>query len=223
MKNKLKIGFNDVLLLLIGLVPIIIALLQYSNLPAQMATHFDLSGKVNGFMHKKVALSVMSIITLSFPILFKITRNIDPKRANYLKFESTFEFLRFCITILLSYLFLLTIYYNLGYYSGFRNWGIPVVGIFFILLGNVLTRIRFNYTLGIRTPWTLSNEEVWRRTHRFSGPVFMVAGLLMMFSIAFKNPFWVLLAAFIIIVLLPTGYSYLISRHIHRPSNPKEV
>jgi uncharacterized membrane protein len=219
-KNKLNIGLRDVVLLLIGLIPILVAILHFSKLPTQLITHIEFSGGINRLLQKKVALTIMSIITLSFPIIFKTTLNSDPKRDNTLKFESIYELMRICIAILLSYLFLLTILFNLGYYNGFRNWGIPLVGIFFILFGNVLTRIRFNYFLGIRTPWTLSNEEIWRRTHRFSGPVFIAAGLLMMFSIAFKNPFWVILATFIIIVLIPTGYSYLISRKINRPTNP---
>ena len=223
MKNKLNLGFKDVVLLLIGLVPIVVAAYYYKKLPGQIAIHFNLNGDGDNYLTKKYALSLLSIITLGFPILFKFTRSIDPKHANYLKFESTFEFMRFCITILLSYLFLLTILYNLGHFTGINNWGIPATGIFFILFGNALNRIRFNYFIGIRTPWTLSNEEVWRRTHRFSGPVFIIAGLLMMLSVAFKNPFWVILAAFITIVLIPTGYSYLISREINRQSNHEEV
>jgi uncharacterized membrane protein len=220
-KNKLNIGLIDVVLLLIGLIPILVALLHYSKLPAQMITHIEINGEINRLFGKKVALSIMSIITLSFPIVFKATRNSDPKSDNSFKLENLFELMRVCIAILLSYLFLLTILFNLGYYNGFKNWGIPLVGVLFIVFGNLLNRFRFNYSFGIRTPWTLSSEEVWRRTHHFSGPVFIGAGLLLLFAIIFKNPFWIILASFIIIVLVPTGYSYLISREINRPTqNP---
>lgn len=216
MNNKLKISLNDVLLVLIALIPIAVALLHYSKIPSQLITHYEFSGGVNRLLQKKVALTLMSLMTLGFPILFKTTRSLNSNQANPFKFEPFFELMRISISILLSYLFLLTILFNLGHYLGFTNWGIPLVGIFFIFYGNVLNRLRFNYPLGIHTPWTLSNEDIWRRTHRFSGPVFIVAGLLMMLSIALKNPYWVILAILIIIVLIPTGYSYLINRQINR-------
>jgi uncharacterized membrane protein len=87
------------------------------------------------------------------------------------------------------------------------------------LIGNILGRIRFNYFFGIRTPWTLANEEVWRRTHRFGGPIFMIAGILMLSSMLFENPFWVILTALLTLIIAPIGYSYVISRKI----NQKEI
>lgn len=220
MKNNLRFGSRDVLLLLIGLVPLLVAVFNYGKLPDQVAIHFEFGGEANGFIKKEYSLLVIGLTTIGLPLLFKLTRNIDPKRASYYMFDGTFELMRLGVTILLSVLFLFTIFYNLGYDMGIKEWGFPAVGVFFILIGNVLSRIRFNYFIGIRTPWTLSNEEVWRRTHRFSGPVFMIAGLLMILSMAFRNSSGIILTAVLIIAILPTGYSYVISRKINKGSRP---
>jgi uncharacterized membrane protein len=215
MKNKLHFGLRDVVLLLIGLIPLVVAAIYYAQLPEQLAIHFNWNGKADGFIRKGYGLLLMGIMTLLFPILVRFTRNIDPKRNNYFKFEGTFELMRLCVTLLLSGLFVFTIFYNLGYTSGIQDWGISAAGILLIILGNVLSRVRSNYFIGIRTPWTLSNEEVWKRTHRFSGPIYMIAGLLLLLSLAFENPAPIAITALVLLVLIPTGYSYLISRKIN--------
>jgi uncharacterized membrane protein len=216
MKSKLKFGIRDVILLVIGLIPLIVAAFYYSKLPEQMASHFGINGEANGSMKKEYFLLLIGLVTIGIPMLFKITRHIDPKRLNYIKFEDSFELMRLFISILLSGLFLLTIFYNLGYTMGIRFWGIPATGVFFILIGNILGRIRFNYFFGIRTPWTLANEEVWRRTHRFGGPIFMIGGILMLTSVFFEKPFLVILTALLILIIVPIGYSYVISRKINQ-------
>jgi uncharacterized membrane protein len=219
MKSKLKFGLRDLLLFVIGLVPVIVAVIYYSKLPELMVSHFGLNGEANGYMKKEYSILLMGVISLGMPFFYKIIRYIDPKRLNYIKFEDTFELIRLFVSILLSGLFLLTIFYNLGHPIGIKFWVIPATGVFIIFIGNILGRIRFNYFFGIRTPWTLANEEVWRRTHRFGGPIFMIAGFLMLTSVLFEKPFWVILTALLILIVAPTGYSYVISRKI----NQKEV
>jgi uncharacterized membrane protein len=216
MKSKSKFGQWDLLLLVIGLVPIIIAINYYSKLPEQMVSHFGLNGEANGYMKKEYFILLMCVLSIGMPLFLKFIRHIDPKRNNYMKFEDTFKLIRLSVSILISGLFIFSIFYNLGYTFSINHWGIPALGIFFIFLGNVLARIRFNYFVGIRTPWTLSNEEVWRRTHRFGGPIFMIAGFLMLSSLLFKNPFWIILSAFLILIVVPTGYSYVISRKVNQ-------
>jgi hypothetical protein len=81
-------------------------------------------------MKKEYLLLLMGVISLGMPFFYKIIRYIDPKRINYFKFEDTFELMRLFVCILLSGLFLLTIFYNLGYSIGIKFWGIPATGVF---------------------------------------------------------------------------------------------
>ncbi len=215
MISKLKLGRRDILLFLIGLVPLIIGFIYYSSLPEQVAIHFNLfNGEGNGFIMKELYLPLICFFTIGFPLLFKITRQIDPKRFNYIKFEDTFEMIRLLITVLLSVLFILTILYNIGFTITMERWGIPVLGVFLIFIGNITGRIRYNFFIGFRTPWTLANEDVWRRTHRFGGPIFIVSGILMLISLFFEKPLWIILFAFLVLIIIPTMYSYVISRKL---------
>jgi uncharacterized membrane protein len=212
MRNKFKFGLWDLLLLGIGLIPLIVAVIYYTKLPEQLAIHFQISdNKPNGYMAKSNALLVIGLITIGIPLLMKITRLIDPKRINYDKFGGTFELIRLCASLLVSGLMLVTIIYNLGYSIDLLFWVILGMGLFFIVLGNVMGRIRYNFFVGIRTPWTLASEEVWRRTHRLAGPLSMIAGIVMLVSLFFTASRWIFLFAIFIFAVVPTVYSYFIS------------
>jgi uncharacterized membrane protein len=100
----------------------------------------------------------------------------------------------------------------LGYDVPVSLWVPGLVGILFIVIGNYMGKIRPNWFMGIRTPWTLSSEEVWNKTHRFGGRVFMAGGALMIIMgwlpLAWRGP---LLVAMVVMILLGTvGYSYLL-------------
>ena len=100
-------------------------------------------------------------------LLLKITRYIDPKRKNYDKFETTFDMFRLIFTAFLSVMYISMIYINLGYSVNIQMIVLIGIGLLFMYLGKTMSRIHFNYTMGIRTPWTLASEDVWRRNASF--------------------------------------------------------
>lgn len=186
----------------------------YRNLPERIPTHWNLSGEVDGWMGRTWGAFLMPLILVAQLGLFYVLPRIDPRAANYTKFKGTYDILIITLMIFMLGIHLLILATALGA-------GIPItrilpagMGIVFIVLGNLMPRMRPNWFVGIKTPWTLSSDRVWERTHRFSGRMFVVVGALVALSAllppALANP--VLLYAPWVLAVAVLGYSYIIWR-----------
>lgn len=207
---------KDLLMLLIGLIPAIVALLNYNKLPLQMGTHFNAYNEVDGFMDRPAAITMLLFLGVGVPLILKISRRVDPKRENYTKFEGVYEMFRWVMSFFMLIIGMFLVMYNLGYSLNVKLFTSPLIGLLFLILGNFMGKIRFNYTFGIRTPWTMSNETVWRKTHRMAGPVWMAAGVVMIAG-AFVPGNWslpLILSTVAVVVLFPTAYSYWLHRQL---------
>jgi uncharacterized membrane protein len=134
---------------------------------------------------------------------------LDPKKVDYNK-KSFLLVLWICpaITLLISSL----MYAKALGYDLDVNVIMPLLfGAMFLIIGNLLPKMRQSYTIGIKLPWTLHNEENWNMTHRFSGKVW-VTGAIVILATAFLGSFWILLGVLIVMVALPTIYSYCLYR-----------
>ena len=194
----------------------VMTILLYNKLPDQMATHFGTSGEADGYQGKFAFLLTGSLMLIGIPLLLKVIRYMDPKRTNYDKFELTYDRFRLIFTAFLSVMMGVTILYNLGFAVNIQMIVLIGMGILFIFLGNYMSRIRLNYTMGIRTPWTLASEEVWRRTHRLAGPLWFIAGIIVII-LAFlpgNLAFILLMIIIAIVVLIPILYSYLLYKKL---------
>ncbi|MGZ6507153.1 MAG: SdpI family protein [Tumebacillaceae bacterium] len=211
-RQRSKWGWNDVILVLVALAPIVAGLLLYDRLPEQMTVHFGVNNVPNGFQSKNDALLTFGALGLFVPLLMKIVPAIDPRRENYKKFAGAYEVIRFAITVLLSCINATVLLYNMGYHVNIQMVVMILVGLLFMVLGNYLGQIRFNYFMGIRTPWTLSNEEVWRKTHRLAGPLYLVGGALVLIGAFLPAPWSVLclIVPAIVAGVIPLIYSYVI-------------
>ena len=202
---------NNIALFLIGFSPAAGALILYNRLPETMATHFGLHNEVNGTMNKETAVLVLALLGL-MPFIMRFMRNLDPKRANYNKFTTAFEVSRFGVALLLAAAGWGMVVYNLGYHLDMRKVVMIAVGLLYAVMGNYLTQVRRNYMFGIRTPWTLADDEVWRKTHRLGGPLMMIGGILALIA-AFLNgtvPIVLFLAIIAVTSLIPVIYSYVL-------------
>jgi uncharacterized membrane protein len=191
--------------------PAVGAILLYNRLPETVATHFDINNEVNGTMGKS-SLIILLIVLGFVPLILRIARYIDPKRAKYEQFSKAFEMSRFGIAILMGAVGWMTVAYNLGAAIVMSKTVMVIVGLFFVLMGNYLTQVRPNYMFGIRTPWTLANEEIWRKTHRMAGPLMMIGGVVSLVSVFFSGAVGmiVFLAAILVSALIPAVYSYVL-------------
>ncbi len=162
---------------------VIASLVVAPHLPARIPTHFGANGKPNGYSNRWVGIFLMPGLMLMLLLLWQILWRIDPKRQNYPTMAPTY---RYVGGLVIGFLALVQAYIvsqamHLVVWNGTRLIGI-LVGLLVALLANVLPRVKANWWLGIRTPWTLSDEDVWRKTHQLGGQTGVVAGLIMVVS-----------------------------------------
>jgi len=146
----------------------------------------------------------------------QLTRSIDPKRENYKRFENAYAMSRLAIGALFSLILVLTVLYGLDKNINVGKIAMGAIGVMFIAIGNYMPQVKDNYLFGVRTAWTLSSPEVWRKTHRLSGRMWMVGGLLI-FGAAFLSGIWsqaLIITALVLAIIIPVLYSWVISRSL---------
>ncbi len=186
----------------------------WPQLPARMATHWNAEFQPDGWTSKGVAAGLFPGLALALWLGLPLLRRIDPKRENYARWEPTFWLVLNLVVLMLSAIEAATIAYNLGWPVEMRQVILILIGMLFVGLGNYLPRVRPNWWIGIRTPWSLSSDVVWRETHRLGGRTMVLGGLVMV-GAAFvptrlASP--VSLVALGVAVGVPTVYSYLLWR-----------
>ncbi|VVB75573.1 SdpI/YhfL protein family protein [uncultured archaeon] len=195
---------------LMAIVTIIITLCVYSLLPAQMITHWGISGEANGFMPKEFGAWIIPIISIAILALLYYIPRLDPLKENIDKFKSVYHMLIavVCGFFLYSQLILLAI--NMDATINMTQLLVPALGVLFVAIGAILPRTKRNYFIGIKTPWTLYSDKVWDDTHRIGGRVFTVAGIIIFLS-AFASPnhtFILVFTSIIAAAAIPIAYSY---------------
>jgi uncharacterized membrane protein len=166
-----------VLVLIIGATAA--GLLLWNKLPDQMASHWNVNDQVDGYMSRLWGVFMMPLMTLGIFLLFLVIPAIDPLKANIAKFRQTFNLFIVLFAAFMLYIHGLTLAWNLGY-TGFKMSSsmLPAIGLLFILIGFILRKAKRNFFIGIRTPWTLSSESVWDKTHQLGAILFMASGVL---------------------------------------------
>lgn len=150
----------------------------YSRLPETVATHWNLQGTPDGYSSRLWAVVAMPLITLGLTGLFNVLPKVDPKRDNYAKFLDTYWLIANAVLVFTLVAHALILSNGLGYTVKVDRL-LPIgIGLLLAFLGNYLTRVEPNWFIGIRTPWTLSSDAVWRRVHRTAGWLFAIGGLV---------------------------------------------
>ena len=192
---------------LVTILPIIIGLYFWDRLPDTMATHFGIDNQADGFSSKPIAVFGIPLLCLAVLWIGAVVTANDPKKQNI---SSKMFTLGLWIAPIVSLIAAATMYsVNLGYAMDITYVGSLIVGLLLTIIGNYAPKARQNYTIGIKLPWTLANEENWNRTHRFAGYLWIVCGILMVAFALFRvlQPSFII--AFIALaVLLPFGYSF---------------
>ncbi|HJC35708.1 MAG TPA: SdpI family protein [Candidatus Merdibacter merdavium] len=168
-------------IILMGIISLLIltaaTLLTYDFLPAQMPIHWDLSGKADDYTDKNVFLAVVFAITAGINVLGIVLPRIDPRRANYRRFEKAYVIMFGMLDVMMLAFFLITLGAASRSEALSPAFLIPMaLGIVFIVLGNYMPLFRQNFFAGIKTPWALADEEIWNRTHRIGGRCWFACG-----------------------------------------------
>ncbi|MDU8674581.1 MULTISPECIES: SdpI family protein [Paenibacillus] len=216
MKFRTRWSLTDVLTTLLALSPAIGALLLYNRLPDVLASHFSMDNTADGYMSKNSSILMLVLLGL-VPLLLRLSRYMDPNRANFKKFTKAYEVTRVGTSLILAIAGWGMLLYNLNYRLQMLTILYGVLGLMLLVLGNYMTQVQPNYTFGIRTPWTLSNPEVWRKTHRFGGPMMMFGGAsgLVAAWVDGVAGTAIFLTGLFISVVIPVLYSFLLHRKIN--------
>jgi len=176
-------------IIIIGIIILsfILGIYLYPQMPEKMASHWNVKGEVDGYMSKFWGIFLMPIISVVLFLLFLIIPKIDPLKKNIEKFRKYFDWFIVIIIIFLFYLYLLTLVWNLGFRFSFTQFLLPAFGLLFYYCGVLVENAKRNWFIGIRTPWTLSNEEVWDKTHRLGGKLFKITGIVAFLGILFPT------------------------------------
>ena len=201
-------------LVLIGLALLAGAVL-WDQLPEQMASHWDANDQVNGYISKFWGVFLMPLITLGMLVLFLVLPNIDPLKANIAQFRESFNLFIVLIVAFMLYVHGLTLAWSLGYQDFKMSAAmLPVLGVLFIAVGWMLRKAKRNFFIGIRTPWTLSSDMVWDKTHQLGSVLFMASGAMAIVSGFFggMTAFWLMFVPLIGSSLFLVAYSYVLYR-----------
>ena len=191
---------------IVTILPVLVGIICWRRLPDVMATHFGINNEADGFSSKAFAVFGLPAILLAVLWIAALIISHDPKRQNI---SPKMFSLGLWIVPVLSLFAAATIYpVNLGYELDIIFFAELFLGLLFIMIGNYLPKARQNYTIGIKIPWTLANEENWNRTHHFAGYLWMICGILMIAnSLTRLVPAGWLVGIFLIMVLIPCIYS----------------
>lgn len=198
--------------LIVAAVAIAVSIWAYPQLPPTVATHWSLSGTPDSFSSRVIAVVIIPAVILVMTGLFQVLPKLDPRRENYSKFFGTYWLI--CNTVIAFMLIAHAMIVASGIGFPIRiDRLMPVgVGLLFIVLGNYLTRVEPNWFVGIRTPWTLSSDAVWRKTHRTGGYLMVLGGLVLAGCAALPPRAFAPLLVTVILVMvgIPVVQSYIL-------------
>ena len=165
----------------------ILSLLAAPSLPAELVTNWDAAGNPNGTMQKTLALWLTPALMAGIFGLFAVIPGIDPLRKNIAEFRPYYDWFVVIFTAYMLVVHAGVVAFNLGYEFNFTYLILVAAAGLFYYSGVVLTHAKQNWFVGIRTPWTLSSEEVWARTHAVGGRLFKLTAILTIVGLLFGD------------------------------------
>ena len=196
------------------LIAVIVAVWLYPQLPTQMPTHWDLQGHVNGTMPRFWGAAFPALMILALGILTPLLPWISPRRFEITPFAHIYGIVMLAIQGVMLVVGVAVLLSGAGYALPMPTIAMLSVGALLMVLGNYMGKLRKNFFIGIRTPWTLASDAVWERTHRLGGWLFMLAGLVTMVGVLIGAPAWLMLTEIVVAALIPCVYSFRVYRRL---------
>ncbi|OQB14762.1 MAG: Immunity protein SdpI [Firmicutes bacterium ADurb.Bin193] len=199
----------------ITIILFVTAICIYNILPARIPTHWGASGQADGF-GGKFMIFLMPVISLVLTFGLYYLPRIDPKRGNIEASGMAYPAVMISAVTIMAVIFAITVLESFGTRVPV-NIIMPIaLGAMFVVIGGFMPQIRPNYFFGIRLPWTLANETVWEKTHKFGGCIFFAFGLLFIVCVILPPPFnfAVPIAGLAVGIMVIAVYSYMEFRKI---------
>lgn len=206
--TKNEIRNTTIITTIICLIPMLAGIILYNKLPDQIAIHWGANGEANGWAGKFVGAivfpGILVLVNLIIPFLLKM----DPKYDNIS--GKTKKLIQWIIPVIAIFASTVTLAEGLGVKTNTALIGELLVGVILTVIGNYLPKMSQSYTIGIKLPWTLADEENWDKTHRLAGRLWVIGGILMIIGAFLPIRWIVMIILMFVMVLVPTVYSYLL-------------
>jgi immunity protein, SdpI family len=192
-------------------------LIAYPQLPNIVPIHWDAQGHVNGWGPKWSLFIYGPGMMLFIVLMFSALPWLSPNKFEVDSFRATYLYIMIVIVAMLAYCQLLIVVTALGVVLDVSRAIEGGICLLIALLGNVMGKVRRNFFVGIRTPWTIANEQVWNATHRFAAKTFFAGGLFGLIAVILRAPFWLPVTAIMVAALVPVIYSLMLYKRLeHR-------
>lgn len=198
--------------LVIAALAVAVSVWAYPRLPPTVATHWSLRGTPDGFSSRGWAVAIIPLAIVAITVLFNVLPKMDPRRENYARFLSSYWLIANAVIVFVLVAHAMMIATGLGYSVKIDRLMPLGVGLLFMFLGNYLTRVEPNWFVGIRTPWTLSSDTVWRKTHRTGGALMVIGGAVLAAGAFLPHGAFVplLVTTIVIVAVIPIVHSYVL-------------
>lgn len=206
--------------IILAIVALILGLVLEPYFPDKIAIHWNEQGIADGYGSRFMGLFFMPIIIVGVSLLLLGIPQIDPLKKNIEKFRKEYYLFILIFAIYFVYIHVLTLLYNIGLKFNILVMTIPAMAGFFYYLGVMLEKAKQNYFIGIRTPWTLQDEDVWNETHKVGARGFKLAGILALVGLLFPAAaIWFLMIPLFAVAIYAMVYSFVAYRRRHPNHN----
>jgi len=197
----------------------IVSVLSAPSLPEQLVTHWNAAGEPDGTMSKPLALALLPALTAGLLVLLAFVPRVDPLGENVAAFRRYYDWF---LVVFAGFMFVVhagIVAFNFGYEFDFTLLVLAPVAALFYYAGVLVTHAERNWFVGIRTPWTLSDQRVWDRTHELGGTLFKLSAVVALFGFLFDE----YAVYFLVVPVLLTAatvvlYSYYLYSKLDDPS-----
>ena len=204
------------------LITFIVGVMLYPRLPESVPSHWGASGDIDSWTGKNMAVILYPLLTLIVYILMTIIPIFDPLKENYAKFTVPYFWFRTATVLFLCLLYFYSLWVALMGELNIVYFIVPVMALYFVLLGFFLPKVKRNYFVGIRTPWTLHSEKVWDMTHVFGEKVFIATGVLSLFTVLAPDySFFIFISLILLAFCAVTVYSYYAFKEVEKMAKSK--
>jgi len=203
-----------VIVLILTIAGLVFSLWAYPQLPEMVPSHWNIAGEVDGWMPRTTNALLLPGIILGLGLLLLFLPNIDPLRANVERFRNTYNWFIVGFSVYMLFLHVITTLAGLGIQFNMIHAVIPAMAILVFGVGLLMEKVRPNWFIGVRTPWTLSSPTVWQKTHRLGALLFKISSVLMLLPLLFP-PEWGIFLMMVLVIgitLVTIVYSYFVYR-----------
>ncbi len=209
-ETKPKINYPIAFAISFIIIAFILSFLYYNDLPSSIITHWGINGNADGYSPKDFGLFLLPLLLTGVIILLYFLPKIDPLKKNINEFRTEYHTLIAVISGFFLYLQIVIIITNLGMNFDIRQLLVPAFAILIYSTGSLIKKAKRNFFIGIRTPWTISSDLVWEKTHNKAGKLYKASAILCLIGLFIpETAFFFMIVPLLLASLGVIIYSYI--------------